>query len=284
VTTLTPAAACIVVLMTRLSGDNSGVLVPILADLAAYPGVFQTHAQAALCFRRRQGRTASSRRGKSGAERRLTCAEFKAKEVQRAATGTSEDTLGVLHPISSRSISVCGSLSARSREVPASQGAEAGQAASRIDEDALPPGMKAAASEPSMHRGPPGGHRLCFSQAECVLDLKASGIWPACIFDNLEKPEVVVAQCLSKSFEAAKMSRTPICAGLRLLAGSSNIPHPEKDSAGADSFFIAPGGTAVGVADGVGEWEWRFKCNPRAFADELMQGSNALAAELATQE
>ena len=27
----------------------------------------------------------------------------------------------------------------------------------------------------------------------------------------------------------------------------------------------------AGVADGVGEWQWRFGLDPRAFADELMQ-------------
>jgi len=43
---------------------------------------------------------------------------------------------------------------------------------------------------------------------------------------------------------------------------------------GEDSFFMA--GSGMGVADGVGEWEWRFKINPRAFADELMFGAKAV--------
>ncbi len=30
---------------------------------------------------------------------------------------------------------------------------------------------------------------------------------------------------------------------------------------------------SLGVADGVGEWQWRFGLDPRAFADELMLGS-----------
>ena len=29
----------------------------------------------------------------------------------------------------------------------------------------------------------------------------------------------------------------------------------------------------IGVADGVGEWQWRFGLDPRAFADELMPRS-----------
>jgi len=62
------------------------------------------------------------------------------------------------------------------------------------------------------------------------------------------------------------------------VAGACCIPHPEKCSGGADSYFIQPDGTGVGVADGVGEWECRFKCNPRAFADELMNGCMAALA------
>ena len=49
------------------------------------------------------------------------------------------------------------------------------------------------------------------------------------------------------------------------------IPHPEKmASGGADSFFHSA--RAAGVADGVGEWEWRFKLDPRKFAEQLMKG------------
>jgi len=61
------------------------------------------------------------------------------------------------------------------------------------------------------------------------------------------------------------------------------VPHPGKASQGADSYFVAPSGTGVGVADGVGEWEWRFGCDPRAFADELMAGCLA-AVELRPPE
>ncbi|CAK0907423.1 unnamed protein product, partial [Prorocentrum cordatum] len=52
------------------------------------------------------------------------------------------------------------------------------------------------------------------------------------------------------------------------------------NSKGADSYFHSREGVSVGVADGVGEWEWRFKCNPRGFADELMSGSEAAIREL----
>jgi len=60
----------------------------------------------------------------------------------------------------------------------------------------------------------------------------------------------------------------------RLLCGSSQMPHPQKaHTGGEDSLFICPNGSAAGVADGVGEWQWRFGLDPRAFADELMQGA-----------
>jgi serine/threonine protein phosphatase PrpC len=58
---------------------------------------------------------------------------------------------------------------------------------------------------------------------------------------------------------------------LSLICGGWMIPHPEKiASGGADSFFFSS--TAAGVADGVGEWEWRFKLDPRKFAEQLMKG------------
>ena len=42
---------------------------------------------------------------------------------------------------------------------------------------------------------------------------------------------------------------------------------------GYDSSCAQPISTlALGVADGVGEWQWRFGLDPRAFADELMFG------------
>ena len=58
---------------------------------------------------------------------------------------------------------------------------------------------------------------------------------------------------------------------LSLICGGWMIPHPEKmASGGADSFFYSS--SSAGVADGVGEWEWRFKLDPRKFAEQLMKG------------
>lgn len=119
--------------------------------------------------------------------------------------------------------------------------------------------MKTANSEPHMFLDSEGSHKLFTSQTECALEVEAS------VRNNVD--------------------RCPATSDLRLVAGSHMIAHPEKASSrGADSCFIAPEGTALGVADGVGEWEWRFKCNPRAFADELMQGSQELTSQLAHDE
>lgn len=70
-----------------------------------------------------------------------------------------------------------------------------------------------------------------------------------------------------------EVPRTSVENELTLFSGGANQPHPEKaSSGGADSYFCSSVGKAVGVADGVGEWEWRFGVNARAFADELMDG------------
>jgi protein phosphatase PTC7 len=67
------------------------------------------------------------------------------------------------------------------------------------------------------------------------------------------------------------LSAERACTGLALICGAWMIPHPEKVSTGgADSFFYSP--RSVGIADGVGEWEWRFRLDPRKFAEQLMKG------------
>jgi len=70
----------------------------------------------------------------------------------------------------------------------------------------------------------------------------------------------------------------PANEGLRLKCGVAQIPHPRKAKLGGeDSFFLCSHGSAAGVADGVGEWGWRFRINPRAFADEIMLGAQRTA-------
>lgn len=78
-----------------------------------------------------------------------------------------------------------------------------------------------------------------------------------------------VPQYFYREFETMAAERQST--GLTLICGGWMIPHPEKiASGGADSFFYTS--TAAGVADGVGEWEWRFKLDPRKFAEQLMKG------------
>eukprot|EP00403_Amphidinium_massartii_P023860 CAMPEP_0178398170 /NCGR_PEP_ID=MMETSP0689_2-20121128/14635_1 /TAXON_ID=160604 /ORGANISM="Amphidinium massartii, Strain CS-259" /LENGTH=566 /DNA_ID=CAMNT_0020018925 /DNA_START=89 /DNA_END=1790 /DNA_ORIENTATION=- len=81
------------------------------------------------------------------------------------------------------------------------------------------------------------------------------------------------------------------CHPLRLIGSGCSIPSPEKGGEavyaalpdqkgggdGADAYYFDAETSSFGVADGVGEWEWRFKISARAFADELMEGSKQAA-------
>jgi len=95
--------------------------------------------------------------------------------------------------------------------------------------------------------------------------------WPADVRDAIDASDIV---------EVAKRSLPPTqpadeyCRVLRMVGAGHSIPHPEKGGGndGADSFYMDSPSNSLGVADGVGEWEWRFKCSARAFADELMEG------------
>mmetsp|Transcript_6000 Transcript_6000/g.14319 ORF Transcript_6000/g.14319 Transcript_6000/m.14319 type:complete len:585 (-) Transcript_6000:316-2070(-) len=89
------------------------------------------------------------------------------------------------------------------------------------------------------------------------------GVWPRSVLDHLSAPG-------SGARSAGPTSRPRSTRNLRLVCGSFTIPHPDKVHNGADSCFFSDTSGAFGVADGVGEWEWRFKINPRAFADEMM--------------
>lgn len=84
-----------------------------------------------------------------------------------------------------------------------------------------------------------------------------------------------VSELLQRSVDAVLFptAKAPSTEKLIFQNGAFSIPHPEKATpGGADSYFAAEHGLSLGVADGVGEWEWRFGINARAFADELMNG------------
>lgn len=224
---------------------GASTLEPVLECLASQPGKYQLHAQGALRFRERL---------------KAKCVpkcEGKGEETENCEPNGEDRS-------PSKSISEYGDCS---RE---------GKLADQVKTVVLS-ALKSANSEPAMDR-----RRRAESRP---LGLEGrEGSWPPEVAKRLESPEVVLAQCLQTGgvSSPSRPPKRPSRSGLRLVAGAFNIPHPEKSSSGgADSYFIAPGGAGVGVSDGVGEWEWRFKCNPRAFADDLMRGSCAVSEELA---
>ncbi|CEM20443.1 unnamed protein product [Vitrella brassicaformis CCMP3155] len=98
-----------------------------------------------------------------------------------------------------------------------------------------------------------------------VASLSLNHQWPESVTGHLHPPEVLIDLHMPDARLSTK---------LRLIAGAFMIPHPEKvETGGADAYFICEiaGGGAVGVADGVGEWD-SFGLNPKMFADELMLG------------
>ncbi|CAE8727641.1 unnamed protein product, partial [Polarella glacialis] len=122
-------------------------------------------------------------------------------------------------------------------------------------------------------------HRACPSQAsrsQSSPDMESGDHdWPSEIIDMLRSAAEVAR-------EAPAAAEAKGGGELRLFLGSSQIPHPKKaETGGEDSLFVCPHGSAAGVSDGVGEWEWRFGLNPRSFADELMLGAKSAAAAAA---
>lgn len=139
--------------------------------------------------------------------------------------------------------------------------------------------LKEVLSDPVMSRSRRSRHledsegRMGTSSLPSLLSLNLDEAWPSKIFELL-RPECVHAAPVAIVGDPAERKTS----GMRLHCGSHQIPHPRKaDTGGEDSFFTCSSGTGAGVADGVGEWEWRFGVNPRAFADELMDGAMAAA-------
>lgn len=86
---------------------------------------------------------------------------------------------------------------------------------------------------------------------------------------TLHRSPSITQKYFSREYDGLGAERQT--SNLRLVCGGWMIPHPEKiASGGADSFFFST--CAAGIADGVGEWEWRFKLDPRKFAEQLMKG------------
>eukprot|EP00923_Selenidium_pygospionis_P055866 GHVN01097240.1.p2 GENE.GHVN01097240.1~~GHVN01097240.1.p2 ORF type:complete len:357 (-),score=72.68 GHVN01097240.1:2112-3182(-) len=104
--------------------------------------------------------------------------------------------------------------------------------------------------------------------------------WPSCVVEHLHSPEKLLQLALPEcSFIDIRMKTD-----LRLRSGAAMIPHPDKEAYGGDdAFFISTEGVAIGVADGVGEWN-SLGLNPRMFAEELMEGCrNSVEVELISE-
>mmetsp|Transcript_39074 Transcript_39074/g.83229 ORF Transcript_39074/g.83229 Transcript_39074/m.83229 type:complete len:498 (-) Transcript_39074:89-1582(-) len=239
----------------RVSEAEHTALKLILDQLATHPGKFQAHAMGALRFReRRSARRHSKAPGPCGRNEAAVVPGSRPLEKVGEATAATE-----VHAAFGDIADSCLDESAVLMRRPNRSISDCGV----CDRDgkstvtASQEAMKATHSEPWIRR------RLMTEQ-----ETSASG-WP------LPGPGLTTGNSSSWQHQHR---------GLRLLAGTCCIPHPEKaDHGGADSSFASPGGTGVGVADGVGEWEWRFKCCPRAFADELMSGCEELLEEMVAQ-
>mmetsp|Transcript_36701 Transcript_36701/g.84454 ORF Transcript_36701/g.84454 Transcript_36701/m.84454 type:complete len:553 (+) Transcript_36701:66-1724(+) len=116
-----------------------------------------------------------------------------------------------------------------------------------------------------------------------VLQRERDGlaVWPAEVQEALDVADIMLMahHVLPPTAKVDEKLRV-----LRVVGAGCSIPHPEKGTDGADSFYIDAVSNSMGVADGVGEWEWRFKCSARAFADELMEGSKQAARVVATTD
>ncbi|CEM20277.1 unnamed protein product [Vitrella brassicaformis CCMP3155] len=116
----------------------------------------------------------------------------------------------------------------------------------------------------------PSNESLREDRLRRVASLSLDHKWPESVTAHLHSPEVLVDLHVPDDRLSTK---------LRLNAGAFMIPHPEKvETGGADAYFICEiaGGGALGVADGVGEWD-SFGLSPKMFADELMRGCQQAA-------
>jgi len=115
------------------------------------------------------------------------------------------------------------------------------------------------------------------SSSAAAVECAGGSQWPASVFDVFHVAELPSGGAsfpnrpLRSQLAAAAAARQSEGKHFFLYSGASGAPHPAKaSSGGADSHFAHC--RALGIADGVGEWEWKFGLNPRDFADELMAG------------
>ncbi|CAE7204624.1 unnamed protein product [Symbiodinium natans] len=89
--------------------------------------------------------------------------------------------------------------------------------------------------------------------------------WPQEVHELLHRP---------MDFHPRASPKDPELRSLKFHPGAFSIAHPDKVNkhGNEDSYFVGDNLRCLGVADGVGEWGWRFGINARHFADELMWG------------
>jgi len=229
-----------------------GPLAFLLSQLASRPGKLQAHAESSLRFRQRQ----ESR---------------KAFDIEPHALSKATRT-GVRQALSSPSFSTGNDPN---REVP-DRRKSTEQASSLSSPAPLRHALSDHTVNASIRRSATKG--LLSASIEGPAEEQDFSAWPAAVLGLLEPVDAVASRRGSltdlTNLEGGGRSN------LRLVAGAYGMPHPEKaHNGGADSFYIHDDGLSLGVADGVGEWEWRFKCSARGFADELMAGCKDAAVD-----
>mmetsp|Transcript_25438 Transcript_25438/g.58588 ORF Transcript_25438/g.58588 Transcript_25438/m.58588 type:complete len:532 (-) Transcript_25438:95-1690(-) len=289
-------------------GGRSGGLEAILQEIASTPNQFQAHAQAGLRFAARRPdlrkklaeAEAASRRARIHRAVEVARARAELEEQQRNLPTARSDVTATTDTGSTSYISESGKSDFGSRadtvetissddEIinnPSRTAFERGitfdGGSFRLQEpDDLQPatvaGLDPAGGASSI---PPIPIDLA-RRATCVGHLSSSRSkdcldhWPLDVQEALDANDIkLTAHRTLPAVEFTDAQRV-----LRLVGAGCSIPHPEKGGGnnGADSFYIDATSSSMGVADGVGEWEWRFKCSARAFADELMEGCKQAA-------
>mmetsp|Transcript_86996 Transcript_86996/g.246668 ORF Transcript_86996/g.246668 Transcript_86996/m.246668 type:complete len:344 (-) Transcript_86996:89-1120(-) len=121
----------------------------------------------------------------------------------------------------------------------------------------------------------------CAAPACAAPCLEQAGPGPVLLGKATAGPAAAKAPDTSPGSTVASEGELPAVQGLRLHAGTCQVPRADKvEYGGEDDLFVSSRGSAVGVADGVGEWGARFGVNPRGFARELMEGAGRAAEAL----
>lgn len=251
-------------------GNN--VLESTLQNLAAYSNQYQTHAKASLRLLDRRRRRAVAQQ-----KIRRECPSIAQREVAAAAEGITASKVNT----------ASAEVAVDDTSTEASLADLACEAESDVSSSQHLKGVKSCPAMTLQSRIAdvdliPTVSHMPSSSSLPLLDAGRLEEWPEEVQRCLDPFQSAFIRHVSDdaSVDEGCTGNTekprPASEGLRLFAASFLIPHPEKaESGGEDSFFVSKDFTSVGVADGVGEWRKTFRLNPRAFADELMDGACA---------